>query len=93
MQKRLFIPGPVNVREDVLEQMTRPLMGHRTKDASDLQRGISRKLQKIFYTKNQIILSTSSGTAMMEGAIDHLPRRGQQYFPMASSEPFGMRWP
>lgn len=37
MQKRLFIPGPVNVREDVLEQMTRPLMGHRTKDASDLQ--------------------------------------------------------
>ncbi|MFY9285422.1 MAG: alanine--glyoxylate aminotransferase family protein [Tissierellaceae bacterium] len=89
MQKRLFIPGPVNVREDVLEQMTRPLMGHRTKDASDLQRGISRKLQKIFYTKNQIILSTSSGTAMMEGAIRSFTKKRAAVF---SNGFFGTLW-
>jgi len=69
MSKKLFIPGPVSVRSDVLAQMTKPIIGHRTEEASHLQRGISKKMQKVFYTKNKILLSTSSGTAMMEGAI------------------------
>ena len=69
MHKKLFIPGPVDVLPEVLEKMATPQIGHRTKEASDLQRGISEKLQKVFYTENQILLSTSSGSGLMEGAI------------------------
>ena len=33
---RLFIPGPVKVNEDVLEQLSRPTLGHRGKEYSQL---------------------------------------------------------
>lgn len=89
MNKRLFIPGPVNVREDVLAQMTKSIIGHRTVEASDLQRSISEKLQKIFYTKNRIVLSTSSGTALMEGAIRSFTKKRAAVF---SNGFFGSLW-
>ena len=44
MHKKLFIPGPVEVKEDVLKQMATPMIGHRSKEASDLQRRISDNL-------------------------------------------------
>jgi aspartate aminotransferase-like enzyme len=43
MHKKLFIPGPVEVTEDVLQKMATPMIGHRTKDASMLQKSISKK--------------------------------------------------
>jgi aspartate aminotransferase-like enzyme len=61
MHKRLFIPGPVDVLPEVLNQMTRPMIGHRTKDASALQGSIADKMRKLMYTENEILLSTSSG--------------------------------
>ena len=89
MNKKLFIPGPIDVREDVLEQMTKPMIGHRSQDASILQKNISNKIQNLFYTKEQIILSTSSGSGLMEGAIRSCTRKKAAVF---SSGAFGDRW-
>lgn len=89
MHKKLFIPGPVDVLPEVLEKMATPQIGHRTKEASDLQRGISEKLQKVFYTENQIILSTSSGSGLMEGAIRSFTRKRAAVFSVGA---FGDRW-
>lgn len=89
MHKKLFIPGPIDVREDVLMQMTKPMIGHRSKDASILQRSISEKLQKVFYTKEQILLSTSSGSGLMEGAIRSCTRKKAAVFSVGA---FGDRW-
>ena len=47
MHKKLFIPGPVEVREEVLEKMATPMIGHRSKEASQLQRRISDNLRKL----------------------------------------------
>ena len=69
MYKKLFCPGPTNVLEDVLQKMATPLISHRSKEASTLQRGISDKLRKLMYTQNEILLSTSSGSGLMEGAV------------------------
>ena len=69
MHKKLFIPGPVEVREEVLEKMATPMIGHRSKEASQLQRRISDNLRKLFFTNNEILLSTTSGSGLMEGAI------------------------
>jgi len=89
MQKRLFIPGPIDVSEDVLEEMVKQMIAHRSKDASRLQRNISKKLQKLFYTKEEIILSTSSGSGLMEGAVRSCTRKKAAIF---SSGAFGERW-
>lgn len=89
MHKKLFIPGPIDVKEDVLMQMTKPMIGHRSKDASALQKSISGKLQKVFYTNEQILLSTSSGSGLMEGAIRSCTRRKAAVFSVGA---FGDRW-
>jgi aspartate aminotransferase-like enzyme len=89
MYKKLFIPGPVTVTEDVLQKMATPMIGHRGKEASNLQRSISDKLRKLMYTKNEILLSTSSGSGLMEGSIRSCTRRRAAVF---SCGDFGNRW-
>ncbi|MFL0251292.1 pyridoxal-phosphate-dependent aminotransferase family protein [Clostridium neuense] len=89
MHKKLFIPGPVEVREDVLEKMATPMIGHRSKDASALQRGISDKLRLVFNTKEEILLSTSSGSGLMEGAIRSCTAKRAAVFSIGA---FGKRW-
>jgi aspartate aminotransferase-like enzyme len=87
--KKLFIPGPTMVHPDVLAKMATPMIGHRSKDASDLQRGISEKLRKLMYTSGKIILSTSSGTGLMEGAIRNATSKRAIVFSIGA---FGDRW-
>ncbi|MBW6411532.1 pyridoxal-phosphate-dependent aminotransferase family protein [Clostridium weizhouense] len=89
MHKKLFIPGPVEVREDVLEKMSTPMIGHRSKDASVLQKRISDNLRKLFYTKNEILLSTTSGSGLMEGAIRSCTAKRAAVFSVGA---FGKRW-
>jgi len=69
MHKRLFIPGSVDVTKDVLQKMATPMIGHRTKDASELQRSITEKMRKVMYTENTILLSTSSGSGLIESLM------------------------
>ena len=89
MHKKLFIPGPVDVREDVLQKMATPQIGHRTKEASNLQRGIAEKLQKVFLTENVMLLSTSSGSGLMEGSIRSFTNKRAAVFSVGA---FGDRW-
>ena len=89
MHKKLYIPGPVEVRQDVLDQMSKPMIGHRTKDATALQQGISEKLQKVMGTSNTIVLSTSSGSGLMEGAVRCFTKERCAVFSIGA---FGKRW-
>ena len=81
MHKKLFIPGPVEVRPEVLEQMAKPLIGHRSREASSLQRRISNNLRKVFFTNSEILLSTTSGSGLMEGSIRSCTAKELLYFP------------
>ncbi len=69
MDKKLFIPGPVSVLPDVLQAMTKPMIGHRSTDASILQKDISDKMRNVMFTKEEILISTTSGSGLMEGAV------------------------
>jgi aspartate aminotransferase-like enzyme len=89
MHKKLFIPGPIEVKQNVLEKMSTPMIGHRSKDASKLQKDISNKLRKLFYTENEILLSTSSGSGLMEAAIRCCTNKRAAVFSIGS---FGDRW-
>ena len=89
MSLKLFIPGPVNVEPDVLEKMATVQIAHRSKIASDLQERISKNLQQLMYTKDTIILSTSSGSGIMEMAIKSCTKKRAAVFSVGA---FGDRW-
>lgn len=89
MHKRLFIPGPVEVAQDVLQKMATPQISHRGKEASALQRNISDKMRKVFNTKEEILLSTSSGSGLMEGAVRSCTAKRAAVFSVGA---FGNRW-
>jgi aspartate aminotransferase-like enzyme len=89
VHKKLFIPGPVEVRPDVLAQMAKPMIGHRGKEASALQHRISDKLRQLFYTDEAILLSTSSGSGLMEGAVRSCTLKRAAVFSIGA---FGKRW-
>lgn len=89
MSKKLFIPGPIDVSQDVLNCMATQVIGHRSKESSKLQEEISLKLQKVLYTNSTILLSTSSGTGLMEGSIRSCTSKRAAVFSCGS---FGDRW-
>jgi aspartate aminotransferase-like enzyme len=66
---RLFIPGPVKVNEDVLEQLARPTLGHRGKEYAQLHGETVEMLKEILFTKQNVFLSTSSASGIWEAAI------------------------
>jgi len=66
---RLFIPGPVKVNEDVLQQLARPTLGHRGKEYTQLHGETVSMLKKIFFTDQNVFLSTSSASGIWEAAI------------------------
>ena len=75
---RLFIPGPTEVRSDVLEQLSRPIIGHRGGDFSRLLQSMQPRLQTLFQTTNPVYISTSSGTGLWEAAVRNCIRGCRQ---------------
>src|SRR5436190_5111301 len=69
---KLFIPGPVEVSPDTYAAMSRPMIGHRSKDFQNLYADIQPKLQTLFGTKQQVYISTSSAWGIMEGSLRNL---------------------
>jgi aspartate aminotransferase-like enzyme len=66
---RLFIPGPVKVSEDVLQQLARPTLGHRGKEYAQLHAETVDMLKKILFTEQNVFLSTSSASGIWEAAV------------------------
>jgi len=69
MYKKLFIPGPTHVREEILQAQAAPMLGHRSKEYADLQAEVTPKLQQMLYTQQRVLLYTSSSTGVMEGSV------------------------
>jgi aspartate aminotransferase-like enzyme len=74
---KLYIPGPVYVAPDVLEQLARPTLGHRGKEYSQLHEETVGMLKKMLFTEQNVFLSTSSASGIWEGAIRNLVGDGE----------------
>jgi len=64
-----FLPGPTWVREDVLQSLTGPMMGHRSSGFKDLYASLASRLQQVFRTQGDVLVATGSATLIMESAI------------------------
>jgi len=67
--KRLFIPGPTEVRVENLAALARPQIGHRSKEFQVLYRGVVDKLRRLLETDGKVFLFTCSSTGVWEAAI------------------------
>ena len=63
---RFFLPGPTEVLPEVLEAQLKPMIGHRGAGIKTLMERLQVGLQDVFRTKQQVFLSTSSATGLME---------------------------
>lgn len=72
---RFFLPGPTEVRREVLEAMLGPMMGHRTPEMESLMERIQPGLKHAFRTERPVYVAPSSGTGMMEMGIRNVARR------------------
>jgi len=73
---KLFIPGPTEVSPAMFAAMSKPMVGHRSKDFVALYQGLQPDLQALFYTRDPVYISTSSSWGVMEGAIRNLVVKG-----------------
>ncbi|MBE2197235.1 MAG: alanine--glyoxylate aminotransferase family protein [Anaerolinea sp.] len=72
---RLFIPGPTEVRPEILDAQTQWMIGHRMPECTDLIGRISPKLRQVFMTESRVLISASSGTGLWEGAVRNTVNR------------------
>lgn len=66
---RFFIPGPTEVRPEVLDALRRPMIFHRHKEMEELMRRVTARLGAVFGTRRPVHVLTGSGTSAMELAI------------------------
>ncbi len=73
--KRLFIPGPTEVRHENLAALARPQVGHRSPEFSELYTRVVPKLKQLLFTEGRVFLFTSSSTGVWEAAVRNCVRQ------------------
>ncbi|AEH06571.1 pyridoxal-phosphate-dependent aminotransferase family protein [Methanothermococcus okinawensis] len=90
-EKLLMIPGPTMVPNTVLTSMANPIIGHRTKQYSELLEDTVEKMKKVFMTKNDTYFITGSGTSAMDMAISNTVDKGDKVLTITNGN-FGERF-
>jgi predicted phosphoserine aminotransferase len=65
----MFVPGPVDVTDEILQAQAQPMLPHRSKEFEAIYRRASEKAQQLFLTQYRVFLTASSGTGLQEAAI------------------------
>ena len=70
---RFFLPGPTDVRPEVLQGMVRGMLPHRGAEFETLFTRLVAGLQPVFRTARPVYISSSSATGFMEAAVRATP--------------------
>jgi aspartate aminotransferase-like enzyme len=77
-QSQLRIPGPTPLPDRVVRAMSRPMIDHRGPEFAAILSEISAGAKRVFKTKNDLLLLTSSGTGGLESAVANLVSPGDE---------------
>ncbi|HEX2621268.1 MAG TPA: alanine--glyoxylate aminotransferase family protein [Phototrophicaceae bacterium] len=89
--KRLVIPGPVEVRKEILEAQTEWMIGHRSNAFAELFARLQTKLKQAFLTESRVFVQGSSGTGLWEGASRNCIRDDKKALHLVGGA-FSERW-
>src|ERR1043165_3988841 len=70
-----FIPGPTWVRPEILQEMSRPMVGHRGAEFRELYARIAPDVKALFGTAHDAFVVPATGTALMEAALVNCANR------------------
>jgi predicted phosphoserine aminotransferase len=65
----MFVPGPVDVAEDVLQAQTKPMLPHRSKEFEAIFARAADKARALFFTQYRVFVLAGSGTGLQEAAV------------------------
>ena len=69
MKRLLLTPGPVAVSSEIMVEMAKPLIHHRTTEFEAIFERTRKGLKHVFQTENEVFILAASGTGAMEGAV------------------------
>src|SRR2546425_7904852 len=75
---QLRIPGPTPLPERVVRSMSRPMIDHRGTEFAAILSEITAGAKRVFKTKNDLLLLTSSGPGGLESAVANLVSPGDE---------------
>jgi aspartate aminotransferase-like enzyme len=90
-KERLFTPGPTQLLPQVQTAMAQSIIHHRTEEFRAIFREVLEGLRYLYNTENEVLLFTSSGSGVMEGAVVNLLSPGDEAI-VVSAGKFGERW-
>ncbi|HHT51494.1 MAG TPA: alanine--glyoxylate aminotransferase family protein [Eubacteriaceae bacterium] len=70
--QHLRIPGPTPISPEVEREMSKTILGHRSKDFSDIFKDTCEKAKGIFKTKEDVFIIAASGTGALEMAVANI---------------------
>jgi len=77
-QTQLRIPGPTPLPDRIVRSMNRPMIDHRGPEFAAILAEITAGAKRVFKTKNDLLLLTSSGTGGLESAVANLVSPGDE---------------
>jgi aspartate aminotransferase-like enzyme len=87
----LLSPGPTPVPERALSAAAEPIIHHRTAEFSAIFMEVTEGIKRVFGTKEDAYVLTSSGTGAMETAVVNLLSPGDKVLSINGGK-FGERW-
>ena len=88
---RLMTPGPAPVPQDVLLELARPVIHHRSAEAKEVIIDVEAGLKEVFQTVNDVLILTASGTGALEAAVvNTVPKGGKAL--VLNAGWFALRW-
>jgi len=87
----LFLPGPMQVPDQVRAAGDRPLFNHRSPQMVELLEKLEKGCQPLFGTKGNVLFLASSGTGAMESAVVNLTSPGDEVIVIVGGT-FSARW-
>lgn len=85
----LFIPGPVDVADEVAQAQTAAMLPHRSAQFEEIFHRAEGNARQLFYTEHRVFLTASSGTGLHEAAVRNLVNRDVL---CCVNGAFGSRW-
>jgi aspartate aminotransferase-like enzyme len=68
----MFVPGPVDVDDEILAAQTQPMLPHRSAEFEEIFHRAEGKARELFFTESRVFILASSGTGLQEAAVRNL---------------------
>ena len=87
----LFTPGPTPLPPEVCQELSKPIIHHRTPQFQAILKEAAEGLKYVYQADSDVYIFSSSGTGVMEAAVANLLSEGDTAITVEGGK-FGERW-